>query len=108
MVAALVTISMKHTDFGKGLFYLLLSVFVAMGVFSAIFLQQTYRELTNLRERQERNARQLELAERELAYKEVYHRNLQDNPEFVERVVRQKLGYARPGELLFRFDSRER
>ncbi len=99
---------MKQTDFGKGLFYILLAAFLTVGVFSAIFLQQTYRELTTLRERQERNARQLELAERELAYKEYYHRNLLENPEFIERVVRQQLGYAKPGEMLFRFDANER
>ena len=97
---------MKSADLGKTLFYFFAAAFVAVGVFSAIFIQQTYRELTHLQHRQEQYARQLERAEQELVYKENYHRHLLENPEFVERVVRQKLGYARPGEILFRFESR--
>jgi cell division protein DivIC len=29
---------------------------------------------------------------------------LKTDPEFVEKVIRQRLGYAEPGELVFRFD----
>ena len=35
--------------------------------------------------------------------KEAYMARLIDDPEFLERVVRERLGYARPDELLFRF-----
>ncbi len=97
----------KNTDFAKAFFYLLLTAFVVVGVFSAIFLQQTYREYTTLKQRQEQYARQLEQAERDLVYKEHYYKNLLNDPEFVERVARQQLGYARPGEILFRFESEE-
>jgi cell division protein FtsB len=29
---------------------------------------------------------------------------LRTDPAFVEKVIRQRLGYARPGEVIFRFD----
>ncbi len=98
---------MKHADFGKALFYVSLALVATVAVFAVFFVQQTYRELANLQQRQDHYARQLERAEEELAYRENYHRHLLENPEFVERVVRQKLGYARPGELLFRFEQRD-
>ncbi len=98
---------MRNAFFGKALFYVYLGVFAVLSVFFCIFLQQTYREYTTLKHRQEQYTRQLERAEEELAYKKHYYDNLLNNPEFVERVVRQKLGYARPDEKLFRFERED-
>ncbi len=98
---------MKSVSVGKILFYIYLGVLAALAVFFCIFLQQTYREYTTLKQRQAQYERQLEQAEQELAYKKHYYENLLNNPEFVERVVRQKLGYARPGEILFRFERED-
>ena len=44
-------------------------------------------------------------ARKEFAQKEAYMTRLIDDPEFLERVVRERLGYARPDELLFRFSD---
>lgn len=98
---------MKSVFLGKVLFYIYLAVFAGLSVFFCIFLQQTYREYTTLKHRQEQYTRQVEQAEQELAYKKHYYENLHNNPEFVERVVRQKLGYAKPGEILFRFERED-
>jgi cell division protein FtsB len=35
----------------------------------------------------------------------MYLARLLEDPEFLERVVRERLGYARPDELLFRFSD---
>jgi cell division protein DivIC len=32
---------------------------------------------------------------------------LRHDPVYIERAIRQRLGYARPGELVFRFEDHE-
>lgn len=37
--------------------------------------------------------------------KEAYLRRFLDDRDFVERVVRERLGYVRPGEVIFQFED---
>lgn len=83
-------------------FYALL--FVALTLFAGLFFLRTYAEVTAL-EAQERDTR-LRLAElrTHLANQEDKLVRLRSDPVFVERAIREKLGYARPEEVVYRFE----
>ena len=65
---------------------------------------QTYREYKNFKAGEVKIEEKLIQARKEFDYKEIYLELLED-PEFLERVARERLGYARPDELLFRFSD---
>ena len=83
-------------------FYALL--FVALTLFAGLFFLRTYGEVVAL-ESQERDSRQ------RLAELQVYLTNqqnklerLRSDPVYVERAIREKLGYARVDETVYRFE----
>lgn len=82
---------------------MVLGVFLALFVFFGGLLLQTYREYKNFRARELRIETKLAQARKEFSRKEAYLTRLMEDQEFLERVVRERLGYARPDELLFRF-----
>ena len=83
-------------------FYALL--FVALTLFAGLFFLRTWSEVTAL-EAQERESRQ-RLAELQshLAHQEARLERLRRDPVFVERAIREKLGYARADETVYRFE----
>lgn len=74
------------------------------GIFGGLVLK-THREYQNFKARENRIEAKLIQARKEFAQKETYMARLIEDPEFLERVVRERLGYARPDELLFRFSD---
>lgn len=83
-------------------FYALL--FVALTLFAGLFFLRTYAEVAAL-EAQEREGR-VRLADlrAHLASQEDKLGRLRSDPAFVERAIREKLGYARPDETVYRFE----
>jgi len=83
-------------------FYALL--FVALTLFAGLFFLRTYAEVTAL-ESQERDSR-VRLAEMRahLVHQEGKLERLRTDRAFVERAIREKLGYARPEETIYRFE----
>ncbi len=84
---------------------MMLGVLLALIVFFSSLMIQTYREYKNFRVRELRIEAKLTQARKEFVQKEMYLARLLEDPEFLERVVRERLGYARPDELLFRFSD---
>ncbi|MCC5789982.1 MAG: septum formation initiator family protein [Opitutales bacterium] len=82
-----------------------LCVFVGLGILFFNFLGQNYREMESLRAREAHLERMVELREQELERKTETARRLREDPEYLERVIRQQLGYIGPGEFLFRFEE---
>lgn len=80
-------------------------VFLALSLFAGISFLQTYQELTNLRAQEAESRRRLAEAEDRLREQERYLAQLSNDPEFVENVIRKKLGYAHPSEVVFRFQE---
>lgn len=78
---------------------LLLGICISIG----LVLFQTNRELQVLREREV--AYRQELAEKNDLYQErhAYLKKLLNDPAFFEKVVRERLGYSREDEIIFRF-----
>ena len=72
-------------------------------VFFGGFVLKTHREFKNFQVRENRVETKLTQARKEFVQKEAYLMRLLEDPEFLERVARERLGYARPDELIFRF-----
>ncbi len=81
------------------------ALFVAVTVWAAAFFIQLHRDLTVLRAQEADNHRRLAAAEIRLREQEKYLDELRHDPALVERIIRKKLGYARAGEFVFRFEE---
>ncbi len=87
------------------LLLVMLGVLLILIVFFSSFMVQTYREYKHFKNRQSRIEAKFTQARKEFEQKEVYLARLLEDPEFLERVVRERLGYARPDEVIFRFND---
>ena len=87
------------------LLLMLLGMLVVLVFFFGGLLLKTHREFQNFKVRQDRIESKLIQARKEFEQKEAYLTRLLEDPEFLERVVRERLGYSRPDELLFRFSD---
>lgn len=84
-------------------FYLLLFVSVSVG--SAMFFWRTRQEYNQLRQVELATQRRLAETEERLREQERVLQRLRTDPAYVEMKIRQRLGYARPDEFIFRFEQ---
>lgn len=80
-------------------------LFAAIALWATAFFVQMHRELKALRGQEEANRRRLAAAEAKLQEQEAYLERLRRDPALVERIIRQKLGYAKGDEFVFRFQE---
>jgi cell division protein DivIC len=81
--------------------YLLL--FIGVGLASVAFFWQTREEYHRLTSLEESSQRRLAEAEARLRKEELILQRLQTDPVYVEKVIRLRLGYAKPEESIIRF-----
>jgi cell division protein FtsB len=84
-------------------FYALL--FVGVALWGITFFVQMQRDLKISRAQESANQERLETALARLKEQEAYLERLQRDPALVERIIRQKLGYAKDQEFVFRFED---
>jgi cell division protein FtsB len=89
----------------RGLMLLLGGVLVLVIILMSTALLQTYRQFETMKLRESELVKELETRQNELEHRQEYLRLVVEDPEFIERVVRDKLGFARQGETIFRFDQ---
>ena len=89
----------------RALVLMLMGMFCVLVIFLGGLVLKTHREYQNFKARENRIEAKLIQARKEFVQKEAYMTRLIDDPEFLERVARERLGYARPDELLFRFSD---
>jgi cell division protein DivIC len=77
----------------------LLSLFMAGGV-----LLQSWREYQGFRIREVQMAAEVASSKAELERRRTYLKAMMEDPAFLDRVVRERLGYARENEIIFRFE----
>jgi cell division protein DivIC len=80
-------------------------VFVGLGLASAVFFWQTRAEYNRFRQNEADNQRILAETEAKLRDQELVLARLRNDPAYVEKIIRQQLGYAKPGEFIFRFEK---
>lgn len=83
--------------------YLLL--FIGVSVVSGFFLWQAHEEYTRLKEMEAKSRVRLAEAEQRLREQERILERLRTDPEYVEVVIRRRLGYVKPDEVVFRFED---
>ena len=87
----------------RALMLMLIGLLSVLVVFFGGLVLKTHREFGNFKDLENRVEAKLIQARKEFAQKEAYLMRLMDDPEFLERVARERLSYARPDELIFRF-----
>lgn len=80
-------------------------VFVVLAVGSVTFFLQTKAEYDRLKEVERVMEERLVVTAQRLADQEEMLRRLKEDPAYVEMVIRRRLGYAKPDEVVFRFDA---
>lgn len=80
-------------------------LFAGMGVGAGALFIDARAEYVQLKQAEADNQRRLTEAQAELARQEKILQRLRSDPKFVEDVIRKRLGYAKPGEYIFRFEK---
>ena len=88
---------------GRFLATLYTVVFLALSAFAGISFMQTYQELANMQTQETETRQKLQVAEQELREQQRMLAQLRSDPQYVESMIRRKLGYAKQGETVFRF-----
>ena len=84
--------------------YIFVALFIAVAAGSATFFMQTRSEYLRMREIEQQARERLEITRQRLAEQELTLERLRNDPAYVEMVIRRRLGYARPDELIYRFE----
>lgn len=80
-------------------------LFAAITICAGLFFLRMHRELVALRAQESANERRIAEATTRLQEQEKYLDQLRHDPALVERIIRRKLGYAKPDEFVFRFEE---
>lgn len=83
-------------------------VFAGIALWAASFFVTMHRELKALQAQEAANQQRLAAAEAKLREQEKYLERLRRDPALVERIIREKLGYAKSDEFVFRFEEEPR
>jgi len=83
--------------------YLLL--FAGLGVTGTYLFMDARAEYNRLEQVELLNRTRLAEVQARLKSQEKVLDRLRNDPEFVDRVIRKKLGYAKPDEFIFRFED---
>ncbi|HQY06090.1 MAG TPA: septum formation initiator family protein [Lacunisphaera sp.] len=81
------------------------AAFAAVTLFAVSFFVQMHREITTLRAQEATSRRRLAEAEAKLSAQQKYLDELRHDPALVERLIREKLGYTKSQEWIFRFEE---
>lgn len=77
----------------------------AFGLGSGALFLDARAEYRQLKLKEAENRLKLAQAEVRLLEQDRILERLRTDPQFVEKVLRKRLGYARPGEMIFRFED---
>lgn len=80
-------------------------LFAGLGVGAGALFIETRAEYNQLKLAEADAKRRLAEAQVRLAEQEKILQRLRTDPEFVEKVIRSRLGYAKPGEYIFRYEK---
>lgn len=80
-------------------------LFTGIALWAVVFFVEMHRELKALQVQEEGNRLRLAAAEAKLKEQTEYLDRLRNDPALVERIIRQKLGYAKGDEFVFRFEE---
>jgi cell division protein DivIC len=76
-----------------------------LGVTGAVLFKDANDEFNQLKQVEATNRRRLAEERQRLDDQMKVLQRLRSDPEYVDRVIRMKLGYAKPDEYIFRFEN---
>ncbi|HEX2851921.1 MAG TPA: septum formation initiator family protein [Opitutaceae bacterium] len=82
---------------------LYLVLFVGFGLTASFLFLEARGEYNRLKQAEALNHRRLSEARTRLDEQEKILERLRTDPAYVERVIRNRLGYVKPDEIIFRF-----
>ncbi len=80
-------------------------LFLGVGMIASVFSFRTYQEYTQLQRLEAESRQRVAQARQKLEEQKRVLDRLQHDPDYVEKVIRQQLRYAKPSELIFRFED---
>lgn len=89
----------------KTILSLYLLLFAGLGVGGSYLFLDARHEYARLEQVESQNRQKLAEAQERLRDQERVLERLRSDPEFVDRVIRKKLGYAKPDEFIYRFEE---
>jgi cell division protein FtsB len=89
----------------KILLTLYVLLIAGIGVTGAYLFLDARAEYNRLEQVEAQNKRRLAEAQQRLADQQRVLERLRTDPAFVDKVIRKKLGYAKPDEFIFRFED---
>jgi cell division protein DivIC len=78
---------------------------LGLGIYAGTLLVAARAEYQQLKQTERATRQKLAEAEARLHEQEIVLHRLQTDPAFVERAVRDRLHYGKPGEAIFRFED---
>ncbi len=84
---------------------LYLVLILGLGSTGAYLFMDAHAEYHRLEEVRSANLRRLADAQARLAAQEKVLDRLRNDPAYVDKVIRRKLGFAKPDEFIFRFED---
>ncbi len=81
------------------------TLFVGTALLSGVFFFRTYQEYARYQQLEADSRQKLAQAMQRLKVQERVLERLRTDPDYVEKVIRQQLRYAKPSELIFRFED---
>ena len=84
---------------------LYVALFLGLGGGAGALFLDARAEYNQLKQTEVASKRRLAEARTRLADQETILQRLRTDPEFVEKVIRQRLGYTKPGDYIFRFEN---
>lgn len=82
-------------------------IFILSVTFLGRILFKTHKEYVSFKNKENRLDKELKLTEQQLCLKQKFLKKLKTEPDFFDWVVRQQLGYAKPTEIIYRFEDNE-
>jgi cell division protein FtsB len=95
---------MKSSLFYKLLVGVLAILLVLGGAYAGKTIHDTQLQVDHFRNEEDKVKTQLDDVKKQLDKNQEWLQRMETDPVFLEYVARQRLDYAKPGELIYRFD----
>jgi cell division protein FtsB len=92
-------------NFRRVILSLYLLLFAGLGVTGGVLFMDARAEYDRLEEVEAANRARLSEAQERLQAQERVLERLRTDPAYVDKVIRKKLGFAKPDEFIFRFEE---
>lgn len=94
---------MKFNNIHKSIYLLFGGLVLFVGIGFTLMLMKTYKEGKIFKQNEKNLEDALRRAQNEVIIQEEYLRRFNQDPDFLEWVARQRIGYAKSDEIIFRF-----